>query len=115
MSRPLPAATFAAASTIRIRDTTSRSASACATAPPRSPAPRIETVAITNGRGHLVRPAGVFYWPMSTLTGKVAVVTGGARGIGLAIARDLLAQGGTVAITGTSQEHLSKAEKTLDG
>jgi len=51
----------------------------------------------------------------SSLTGKVAVVTGGSRGIGLAIARELLREGATVAITGTSPEHLAAAEKELDG
>jgi NAD(P)-dependent dehydrogenase (short-subunit alcohol dehydrogenase family) len=50
----------------------------------------------------------------ASLTGKVAVVTGGSRGIGLAIARELLREGATVAITGTSQEHLKAAEKELD-
>ena len=52
---------------------------------------------------------------MSTLTGKVAVVTGGSRGIGLAIARELLREGATVAITGRSPEHLAAAEKELGG
>jgi NAD(P)-dependent dehydrogenase (short-subunit alcohol dehydrogenase family) len=50
---------------------------------------------------------------MSSLTGKVAVVTGGSRGIGLAIARELLGQGAAVAITGTSQDHLDAAEREL--
>jgi len=51
---------------------------------------------------------------MSTsLAGKVAVVTGGSRGIGLAIADALLKQGASVTITGTSDEHLKAAQSTL--
>jgi NAD(P)-dependent dehydrogenase (short-subunit alcohol dehydrogenase family) len=50
---------------------------------------------------------------LTALTGKVAVVTGGSRGIGLAIADALLRQGASVVISGTSQSHLDKAIKTL--
>jgi NAD(P)-dependent dehydrogenase (short-subunit alcohol dehydrogenase family) len=50
---------------------------------------------------------------MSTLTGKVALVTGGSRGIGLAIARTLLEQGARVAITATSESTLRKAAREL--
>ncbi len=50
---------------------------------------------------------------MSSLKGKVAVITGGSRGIGNATARELLAQGADVAITGTSQAHLDAADKEL--
>jgi 3-oxoacyl-[acyl-carrier protein] reductase len=52
---------------------------------------------------------------MSSLTGKVALVTGGSRGIGFATARHLLEQGASVAITGTSNEHLATAEQDLRG
>jgi NAD(P)-dependent dehydrogenase (short-subunit alcohol dehydrogenase family) len=52
---------------------------------------------------------------MASLSGKVAVVTGGSRGIGLAIARALRAQGADIAITGTSPQHLSEAESSLRG
>ena len=50
---------------------------------------------------------------MSTLVGKVAFITGGSRGIGLAIARRFQNEGAAVAITGTSQEHLDAAAREL--
>ena len=50
---------------------------------------------------------------MSTLTGTSAVVTGGSRGIGLAIARALLDRGASVMITGTSEKHLADASRGL--
>ncbi len=50
---------------------------------------------------------------MSTLSNKTAIVTGGSRGIGLAIARGLLREGANVAITGTSEERLSAAAADL--
>src|SRR3979411_1731335 len=46
---------------------------------------------------------------MQSLRGKVALVTGGSRGIGLAIARALVADGVQVAITGRDAAHLSAA------
>ena len=49
------------------------------------------------------------------LNGKVALVTGGSRGIGLAVARALLAQGASVVITGTSETHLKNANADLGG
>jgi 3-oxoacyl-[acyl-carrier protein] reductase len=46
-------------------------------------------------------------------TGKVGIVTGGSRGIGLAIAEALLAAGASVTITGRSQRHLDAARQEL--
>jgi citronellol/citronellal dehydrogenase len=48
-----------------------------------------------------------------TLTGKVAIVTGGSRGIGRATARALLRAGASVAITGTKAPHLVQAAAEL--
>jgi len=47
-------------------------------------------------------------------TGKVAVVTGGSRGIGLAIARALLQRGAQVAITATSDATLRTGAAELE-
>jgi len=50
---------------------------------------------------------------MSTLNNKVAVVTGGSSGIGLATARRFIADGARVVITGRSQEALDAAVAQL--
>jgi len=53
---------------------------------------------------------------MSTrLEGKVAVVTGASRGIGLAIAERLVAEGASVCITARKQEALNEAVIALGG
>jgi 3-oxoacyl-[acyl-carrier protein] reductase len=49
----------------------------------------------------------------SHLDSKVAVVTGGSRGIGLAVTAALLDAGASVAISGLTQEHLDTARQTL--
>jgi len=51
---------------------------------------------------------------MNSLNGKVAIVTGGSRGIGLAIARALVAEGVRVAVTGRSAAHLSTARRSIE-
>ena len=50
---------------------------------------------------------------MTSLSGKVAFVTGGSRGIGLATARALSSSGASVAITGTDQGHIDSAVSAL--
>lgn len=50
---------------------------------------------------------------MTTLKGKVALVTGGSKGIGYGIAQALLEQGLRVAITARSQEGVEAARKKL--
>ena len=51
---------------------------------------------------------------VQSLGGKVALVTGGSRGIGLAIARALVADGVRVAITARSAAHLSAARPSIE-
>ena len=51
---------------------------------------------------------------MESLNGKVAMVTGGSRGIGLAIASALVAGGARVVITGRSEAHLSDAQREIE-
>lgn len=50
---------------------------------------------------------------MGMLEGKVAIVTGGTRGIGLAIVREYLKQGAKVALCGSRQETADKAVAKL--
>jgi NAD(P)-dependent dehydrogenase (short-subunit alcohol dehydrogenase family) len=57
--------------------------------------------------------AHVLYKGDVALSGKVALVTGGSRGIGLAIARALLAEGVRVAITATSDATLHAGSAAL--
>src|SRR6185503_12668272 len=51
---------------------------------------------------------------MEFLNGKVAMVTGGSRGIGRAIASALVADGARVVITGKSEAHLSDARPVIE-
>jgi NAD(P)-dependent dehydrogenase (short-subunit alcohol dehydrogenase family) len=52
---------------------------------------------------------------MSRLKNKTALITGGTSGIGLETARQFLAEGARVAITGTNPETIERARKELGG
>jgi NAD(P)-dependent dehydrogenase (short-subunit alcohol dehydrogenase family) len=52
---------------------------------------------------------------MADLAGKSALVTGGSRGIGLAITRALLARGVNVLATGLQEQHLARAREEMKG
>lgn len=58
---------------------------------------------------------GNYYEGMTpqNLTGKVALVTGGSRGIGMAIAAGMVAEGMHVAITGRNDAHLLAAKHKI--
>ena len=51
---------------------------------------------------------------MSSLNGKVAIVTGGSRGIGLAIARALVADGVRVGVTARDERRLAAARPVIE-
>ena len=51
---------------------------------------------------------------MSSIENKVALITGGTKGIGYGVAKALIAQGAHVAITGRSQEGVDKAVAKLN-
>lgn len=52
---------------------------------------------------------------MNRLSGKRTLITGGTTGIGLETARQFVAEGARVAITGTNPDTLEQARRTLGG
>lgn len=65
------------------------------------------------GKKTAVVEAEVSSAPKARLEGKTALITGGNRGLGLAFARALAAEGCDVVITGRNERQLSKAAKAL--
>src|SRR5690349_724651 len=65
----------------------------------------------------VVQPADHFHAPwsflMSRLAGKRALVTGGTSGIGLETAKQFLAEGARVIVTGVTPAHIEKASVEL--
>lgn len=53
--------------------------------------------------------------PLLAISGKVAFITGGSRGIGLAVAQRLVAEGAGVAVTGRDEAALAAAQVALGG
>jgi len=47
------------------------------------------------------------------MTGRVVLITGGTSGIGLELARQLIARGNTVVVTGRNLDRLAAAQKTV--
>ena len=72
-----------------------------------SPETRPTTEVLRNQRGKEIR--------MGKLGGKVAVITGGNSGIGLATARKFAEHGATVVISGRNQQTLDKAANDIGG
>ena len=73
------------------------------------------TIAGSAGPGSL-EPTGLpDVTPAQRMAGKVAIVTGASRGIGLAIAHRLVAEGARVVITARKQEALTVAVEELGG
>ncbi|MGB3711898.1 MAG: SDR family oxidoreductase [Erythrobacter sp.] len=50
---------------------------------------------------------------MNRFEGKRILITGGTSGMGLSAAKKIVAEGGEVAVTGQSQDHLDEAGRTL--
>src|SRR6478672_10211726 len=114
MSSALPSATFPSGSISRTLPMRWRRASTCVSAPPSGPAP---ITAIIGMRG------GIFYSAFHTsafnrvfiMSSQVAIITGGSKGIGLAIARALLDRDMQVVISARKQDELTRAQQQLGG
>src|SRR3984885_8267158 len=81
------------------------SGSPCTTVPPREQSAPKRKIAVMPRRGENAMDLG--------LQGKHAIVTGGSRGIGKAIARELAREGVDVAIVARNQEALEATAREL--
>lgn len=63
----------------------------------------------------VLKPITVVKEPSNLLLGKVAIVTGGSSGIGLAIAKAMLEAGAKVYILGRNEAKLKLVAKTMEG
>jgi 5,10-methylene-tetrahydrofolate dehydrogenase/methenyl tetrahydrofolate cyclohydrolase len=59
-----------------------------------------------------VRPL-IRHWRQFSFKGKTALVTGGSRGLGLILARELVSQGAHVAVCAREAGELERAQKDL--
>ena len=94
----------AAESISRTSEKKPRAESLCASAPPNSSAP---TTAAIDTRDILILMTG--HEDQQALQGRVAVVTGGSRGIGLAVTTALVVRGVNVVMCGRSEDSLASA------
>lgn len=78
----------------------------------RLPAP--VTVGVGLGIAALVRGTAARLMEDS-LQGEVALITGGSRGLGLALARELTAEGCRIAICARDEDELDRARRDLEG
>src|SRR5262245_13594965 len=72
---------------------------------------RLGALAVGVGMLGLLRVRRPQYW---SLAGRVVLVTGGSRGLGLALARQLLAEGAQVAMCARDQDTLARARDDLE-
>jgi len=79
--------------------------------PDRSRAARLLGLAATGALAYAAWRA--LARPRSALTGEVALVTGGSRGLGLLIARELAREGCTIAICARDEQELARAREDL--
>jgi len=73
----------------------------------------LQVVGDQSGVTELIRPTKNRSSTMNRLNGKRALITGGTSGIGLETARQFIAEGARVAVTGSNPETIEQARKVL--